>query len=249
MHYQDTSRKLQYMHLLDDEQLFFEYTFVLDDGTKATFSMDLDPDTLALKTQHRVFPEWTRLEVSQCPNCPLNKESSPYCPVALNMNDITSFFSSLFSYDMADVTIVTQHRMYKKRVAIQDSLSSLLGIVMATSGCPVLDKLRPMVRNHLPFATIKESLYRVISMYFMAQFMRSRHGLEPDWSLEGLADIYDEIKIVNQSFCDRLGRLFDKDANLNAIVILNCLAEFASLSIKQDLLDDFEQLFSAYLKD
>jgi hypothetical protein len=110
-----------------------------------------------------------------------------------------------------------------------------------------MDKLRPMVRNHLPFATIRENLYRVISMYFMAQYMRKRSGLEPDWTLDGLDQIYEEIKVVNQAFCERMGRLFEKDANLNAIVILNCLAEFASISIKQGMLDDYEQIFAAYL--
>lgn len=237
------------MESLNDDTLFFNYTFVLDDGTSKSFSIDLDPNTLAIQIEHTTFPEWARLEVSQCPNCPLDKETTPYCPIALNMQYITEFFSDLFSYEIADVTIETPDRTYKKRVAIQDSLSSLMGIVMVTSGCPVLDKLRPMVRNHLPFASVKENLYRVISMYFMAQFMRSRKNLEPDWTLDGLADIYDEIKIVNQSFCERLGRLFEKDANLNAIVILNCLAEFASLSIKQNLLDEFEPLFQAYLTD
>ncbi|TNE74703.1 hypothetical protein EP331_01040 [bacterium] len=237
------------MESFEDEKLYFNYTFVLEDGTSKSFTIDLDPDTLDIQVEHSTFPDWTRLEVSQCPNCPLTKEVTPYCPIALNMKHITEFFSGLFSYELADVTIVTPDRIYKKRVAIQDSLSSLMGIVMVTSGCPVLDKLRPMVRNHLPFASIKENLFRVISMYFMAQYMRSRKSLKPDWTLEGLADIYDEIKIVNQTFCERLGRLFEKDANLNAIVILNCLAEFASLSIKQNLLEDFESIFSAYLNE
>lgn len=237
------------MEELIDEPLFFNYTFELADGTSKTFAIQLDPNNLSLiKTQEAEPPAWTRLEVSQCPNCPLNASEHPYCPIALNLNDITSFFSDLFSYEMAKVTIETPDRTYMKHVAIQDALSSLMGIVMVTSGCPILDKLRPLVRNHLPFATIKENLFRVISMYFMAQYMKQRAGLEPEWSLDGLVEIYEEIKVVNQALCERMGLLFEKDANLNAIVILNCLAEFASLSIKQGMLDEFEDLFSAYLK-
>lgn len=237
------------MENLYDEALFFNYTFELEDGTLKTFDIELDPNTLSLLTKHdKPSSSWTKLDVNQCPNCPLTVDTHPHCPVAMNMSDITEFFDGLFSYEMAKVTIQTPDRSYIKHVAIQDALSSLMGIVMVTSGCPVMDKLRPLVRNHLPFATIKENLFRVISMYFMAQYMKKRANLTPEWDLDGLAEIYEEIKVVNQAFCERMGRLFEKDANLNAIVILNCLAEFASLSIKQGMLDEFEDLFSAYLK-
>lgn len=230
------------------DELFFNYTFELEDGTVKSFRIELNPDNLSIINTHQNdSPAWTYLEQSQCPNCPLSTQTHRYCPVAQNMDDITSFFSGLFSYEIAKVTIKTPDRTYIKTVAIQDALSSLMGIVMVTSGCPVMDKLRPMVRNHLPFATIRENLYRVISMYFMAQYMRKRSGKDPDWTLDGLDHIYEEIKVVNQAFCERMGRLFEKDANLNAIVILNCLAEFASISIKQGMLDDYEEIFKAYL--
>jgi len=236
------------MEELNFNELFFNYQFELEDGTNQSFKIELNPDNLSIIDRHQnKSPNWTLLEQNQCPNCPLSTETHKYCPVAQNMDDITSFFSGLFSYEVAKVTITTPDRTYVKSVAIQDALSSLMGIVMVTSGCPVMDKLRPMVRNHLPFATIRENLYRVISMYFMAQYMRKRNGLEPDWSLDGLDLIYEEIKVVNQAFCERMGRLFEKDANLNAIVILNCLAEFASISNKQGMLDDYEEIFGAYL--
>ena len=34
------------------------------------------------------------------------------------------------------------------------------GLIMATAGCPWTDRLRPMARFHLPFATEAETVYR-----------------------------------------------------------------------------------------
>lgn len=59
---------------------------------------------------------------------------------------------------------MTEERTYSKDTLLQQGLASLLGIVMTTSGCPVLEPLKPMVRFHLPFATLTETVYRMVSM-------------------------------------------------------------------------------------
>tara|TARA_B100000686_G_scaffold86198_1_gene93073 strand:- start:90 stop:251 length:162 start_codon:yes stop_codon:yes gene_type:complete len=48
----------------------------------------------------------------------------------------------------------TDERCYVEHTTMTEAVSSLLGIYMVTSGCPVMDKLRPMVRFHLPLATV-----------------------------------------------------------------------------------------------
>src|SRR5262249_45179319 len=84
--------------------------------------------------------------------------------------------------------------------------SSLIGIFMVTSGCPVMNKLRPMVDTHLPFMTSAESTYRVISMYLLAQFFRQRQGRKPDWALEGLLGVLEAAKETNAAFCPSASR-------------------------------------------
>ena len=132
---------------------------------------------------------------------------------------------------------------------MQQALSSLLGIYMVTSGCLVMDRLRPMVRFHLPFATLEETNYRVISMYLMAQYFRRKRGLRPDWELKGLVPIYEAIQTVNKSFLARLNELKGKDANANALVILDSFAGYVTFSINTDLLDEVEGLFKPYLEE
>lgn len=226
----------------------FTYTFSFENGSAKSFNVTLSKDTLSYQPHSSAPPpDWARLEVEQCPNCPLDVKEHKHCPVAANLHEVTDFFKTFFSYEKAEVSISSTERTYAKHVSVQEALSSLFGIIMSTSGCPILDQLRPLVNTHLPFATIKESLYRSVSMYLTAQFFRMRNDLEPDFSLEGLSKIYSDISVINHSFCDRLGVAFKKDANVNAVIILNCFAEFATISIDSNLLDEMESMFKPYL--
>ena len=118
---------------------------------------------------------------------------------------------------------------------------------MVTSGCEDLDKLRPMVRFHLPFASIEESVYRATSMYQLAQYMRTQHGLEPDYEMQELLGIYKKIHNINVHFVKRLQKATEKDANLNAVAILDTFSQMVPFGI-EDTLKNFEGLFSPYLK-
>lgn len=230
------------------EPICIEYTFSFTDNTKQSFRIDLDKSTSYITTS-KLKPDWAKLLNDQCPNCPLDLEKHEFCPVALNMSDLTDFFKDVFSYTEAKIEIKTRDRSYFKETSVQDGLSAMYGIVMVTSGCPILDKLRPMVKTHLPFSTTRESLYRALSMYLTAQFLRKKKGLHANLSIDGLLDIYSEISIVDRAFCNRMANHFDRDANINAVVILNSFAEFTTLSIKEDYLEELESLFSAYFKE
>lgn len=230
------------------DPITFHYTFRFDDGATKTFDIHLDSQTLSLIPQAKAAPpEWTELTCKQCPNCPLDTARTPHCPVAFNLADVMHFFQESVSFEEVEVTIQTHERTYSKRVPLQHGLSSLLGIYMVTSGCPVLDKLKPMVRFHLPFANPEETQYRVLSMYLLAQYFVQRHGGTPDWELTQLQSIYREIQIVNKAFCDRLRTLHGADAAPNAIVILDTFATGITFNLDRDALDKTERLFAAYL--
>lgn len=189
------------------------------------------------------------MEHSICEDCPLRDSGIEHCPVALNLSDLVSGFSDVLSYEEADVIIETPERTYlKEGVSVQQGLSSILGIVMVTSGCPDLNFLRPMVQSHLPFATIKETAYRACSMYLLAQFTRERQGLEADWSMHGLAYIYRRIDQINRALVKRLQSASKQDASLNAVVILDTFAQMVPMTI-EGTLNDLENLFWPYLAE
>ena len=140
----------------------------------------------------------------------------------------------------------TQERKYLKKVPLQTGLSSLLGIYMVTTGCPILEKLKPMVRYHLPFASMEETTYRSVTMYLLAQFFLYRRGNKPDWNLDNLGEIYNDIQIVNKNVCDKLQEIISRDAAANALLKLDYSALYISLRLNQNILDEIESYFNAY---
>ena len=228
--------------------LRFLYRFRFPNGQTKEFEIGLDRDTLALVSGTGPKPpDWTKLSYKQCTNCPLNEREHPDCPVAVNLSGVMEFFRTAASIETLEVEIVTEARTYKKQETLQQALGSLVGIIMVTSGCPVLDQLRPLVRTHLPFATLEETHYRVISMYLLAQYFLHQSGHEPDWTLQGLPKIYDEIQTVNRCFNERISGVQSGDAASNALVVLNCKADYTNILLSEADLNQIKKLFSAYL--
>ena len=233
---------------MDNKPIYFNYVFKFSGGVEKRFDVRLDSGTLNLIRQPKEsYPEWADLNFFKCPNCTIDEEKYKNCPIVESIVDVIDFFKNSASYEEVDVSIETEARTYFKHTTHQKSVSPLIGIYMVTSGCPVMDKLKPMVRYHLPFATEDETRYRVISMYLIAQYFIHRKGGEPDWDLKNLVKIYDEVRVVNKSFSKRLSNIKIEDASINALIILDCFADFVKFSISKDMLDDMKTLFKAYL--
>ncbi|MEW5847481.1 MAG: hypothetical protein AB2A00_01660 [Myxococcota bacterium] len=233
---------------MDAQTITYRYLFTFRDGRHREFVVNLDPDTLALKTPPRANPpEWTRMDTFRCHHCPLPQDTA-HCPMAVALEDLIEFFAQSLSYEEAEVSVEGGGRTIMKHTSVQAGMSSLLGLYMATAGCPVMDMLRPMSRFHLPFASLDETKYRAISMYLTAQFFRARHGLPADWELKDLARIYADVREVNLNICQKLSNRKVKDASLNAVSILDTFAEFTRASIDYDMLEELEGLFAPYLK-
>lgn len=225
-----------------------KYRFHFPGDQNESFDLALDPADLSYQPAASTeTPEWTRLENNKCPNCPLNEKDSPHCPVARNLAPMISRFINRLSYEEVDVEVITAGREYRKHISLQKAISSLFGVVMSTSGCPVLDKMRPMVMTHLPFSELEEARYRSISMYLLAQLFRARKGLAPDWELKGLETIYAAVTLVNRAFIGRLHAVpLLEDASLNAIIGLDCFC-LSNERFMNRSLEKLERLFQMYL--
>ncbi len=224
------------------------YRFIFSNGEQKEFLVELDRKSLHLIPRGvKKTYDWAEISFHRCPRCTLNEKQYQYCPIALNMTDLIEFFKGANSQETVDVEIETRERKYVKTTTIQSGLSSIMGIYMVTTGCPIMEKLKPMVRFHLPFASDEETRYRAISMYLMAQFFLNKKGRRLDLNLTNLVKIYDDIRVVNNHFCERLQHFRVEDASINAVVILDCFANSVIFSINEDALEEFEQLFSAYL--
>lgn len=222
------------------------YALKFADGSATALAVVLDDVTLERRLEPRAAPDWTRLGFHQCPNCPLRPETSPTCPLALSLVDVIEAFGGHASIEPVDVEVSTVERRVLHRTTLQRALGSLMGVIMATSGCPRTAYFRPMARFHLPFATEAETVYRAASMYALAGFFIARHGGTPDTGFDGLMRIYREIQTVNQAVAGRLRAAVTQDASINAVVLLEMLARGVPYSI-EDALVELEPLYGAYL--
>jgi len=233
----------------ENKNLVFSYSFRYSDGTIKKLAIELDNNTLSYINKVDSPPVWAKLENSRCPNCELDPIENKYCPIAKNLTGLIEMFHDSDSSEKVEITLKSQERTYTKTSTIQRGLSSLIGIIMASSGCSILDKLRPLVRYHLPLASLDETRFRVISMYLIAQYYRKENGLEPDWKLNDLSKLYAEIQIVNKFFCDRLIAMNMEDASTNALTILNCFANYIPFSLTEDLLSNMDSSFKIFLQE
>jgi hypothetical protein len=215
----------------------YKYILKLEDGREKVISINLDPLTLKADPAVGEAPDWARLDHCKCPICPYDRGELEFCPVARNLADITRAFSGCASTLRAEARVETRERIYIKETSLQSALSSIIGVYMATSGCPVLEILRPMARHHLPFATLEETAHRSVSSYLLQQYFRRKKGLEPDWELKKLAEGYKAIEVVNKAMVERVRRASELDANYNALIILDAFAKMVPLTIDRAVQD------------
>jgi len=228
----------------DQDLIKFKYSFIFADGRTIDFSISLDAHNLNYVADDNDVPaEWAKLENGQCPNCTLHSAKIDYCPVCLRIHNILNAFLNTASYEKVKVIVQAAERVYSSDTTIQKGLSSMLGIYMVTCGCPILSQIKPMVRYHLPFASLEDTIYRAASSYLLRQYFLHIKGEEADWNLKGLVDIYRQIQTVNIGLMERFRALAKKDASVNAMVLLDIFAKELPYSIEESL-KELEYLFS-----
>ncbi|HEX7572339.1 MAG TPA: hypothetical protein VF514_04550 [Bacteroidota bacterium] len=225
------------------------YSFKLPDGSEEGFHLRLDPETLELRGgTPAVSPEWTKLDFHQCPNCPLKVEEHPDCPLALRLVNLVQRFDGLLSHERVDMEVVTEERTITQKTTAQRGISSLMGLVIAASGCPHTAVFRPMARFHLPLASNEETVYRATAMYLLAQYFLKKEGAPSDPGLDGLSRIYENIQIINVAIAERLRAATTTDSSVNAIVVLDVYAKTAELVIGGSL-ERIRYIFAPYFQN
>lgn len=242
-----SNKKSKGMKTEPGDVLKYRYTFIFQNGREKVFEILLDKKTLnIIRQSSEEPPEWARYENFECAEAECAKRHNDYCPLAVNMQDILQFFSDIPSYEKVTIRAEANERIYMKETSVQSGVGSLLGLIMPTSGCPVLAKLKPLVRFHLPFASIEETEFRVFSMYLLAQYVLMRQGREPDWEMKNLKDVYEQILRINRNVSSKIADLENKDASINAVVALDNFAQFVKSSLDESDLSDIEQLFKEW---
>lgn len=209
--------------------------------------MHLDPHTLEqTEPMALAASPWTQLEFHQCSNCPLKASEHPYCPAALNLQALEEGFTDMWSYDALEVEVITSEHTVSATTTAQKGASSLLGLMMATCGCPHTAYFKPMARFHTPLANEENTIYRASSMYLLAQYFVNKDGQKADLELSGLIEIYQQLRIINRTLAERLRANSQKDTALNAVVLLDLLAKTLPYCIDDDM-SEIRYLFEPFL--
>jgi hypothetical protein len=229
------------------ETIGIQYAFRLPDGRQEVFALRLDAESLELvNTVPDTLPDWAKLDCHQCPHCTLDISTHPYCPVASRLSDVVTQFANILSYDRVRVEVITAERAIWQDTSAQIGVGSLMGLIIAASGCPYMVFFRPMARFHLPFATDEETVCRSVSMFLLGQYFVRKAGGQPDMDLKRLKDIYRQVKLINACILDRLRIVAQKDSTLNAVITLDVFAQGIMFGI-EDSLEDMRQVFAPYL--
>ncbi|RAU20927.1 hypothetical protein CU669_15985 [Paramagnetospirillum kuznetsovii] len=187
-------------------------------------------------------PSWAKLPYNRCSNCTLSDDCE-YCPAALGIAMFLPLFESRVSHEKTVVEVETAQRTIVAKTTFQSGMASLIGLVCATSGCPLTQFLRPMARFHMPFAEEQETLYRSFASWLlMSHVQQTLSGQGGAVSLDGLKTKYQHLSVMNASLAERLRAGVKRDAALNAVIILDLFAQIAPDNID----GGFEDIMEAF---
>lgn len=219
------------------------YRFTFGDGRREEFAVRLEPTPFE---PLGALPPWTALDFNRCCHCPLDETLHAHCPVAVRLVQPVAQLGDVLSYDRVKVEVFSDERTTTQETTAQTGLSSMMGLVIATSGCPHTAYFRPMARFHLPFASEEETVYRAATMYLLGQYFRGRAGGEVDTGFDGLREIYQNMQTLNREMARRLRAASKEDSTVNAIVLLDMFTMSLQLAV-DGALDELRHLFSPYL--
>lgn len=231
------------------DPLTIRYRFEVEGGSKQEFTVALDPKTFLAPPPQAELPAWTRLDFHQCPNCPLSAGPGAMCPAAAQLPRLLGAFDDLLSYAVARVEVTTPQRTVTQDTTIQRGVGALMGLLMATSGCPLTAFFRPMARFHLPFADEEETLFRATSTFLLAHhFLSRKKGTPPPGTVEGLSRIYGEVHKMNKAMADRIRAATTTDASVNALIVLDMFTVLLPMEVESHL-SSLEEVFSSLLEE
>lgn len=220
-----------------------EYRLRFEDGSDMIHEVVLESDGNIPATRGTMaYPEWARLAFNRCLHCELEPDVERYCPVATRLAPLVEKLQGHHSFEPVYLGVHTAERDISANTSLQRAMSSLFGLIIASSGCPHTRFLMPMARFHLPMADEQETLYRVASMYLLSQYFARREGARVEMDLAGLGEKYAALQAMNRALAERLRKTSREDASINAVVLLDLLAKYVPEDIDASL-DDIRAWF------
>lgn len=218
------------------------YKFFASQNDQISVELKFDEKTYKIQLpEDAPRPDWTRLEFERCPNCNL-PDAETHCPAAVALAQFLPEFESRVSYEKAVVEVDMPTRTVVSKTTFQHGMAALIGLVMASSGCPRTRFLRPMARTHLPFATDQETVFRTLAVHLLGQYVAKGSGAPMPLSFGDLKEYYHQLSKVNNAMSERIRAAIKRDAAVNAVIILESFTMIAPENIDYGF-EDIQELF------
>ena len=223
--------------------IHIQYIFRFQDGREETFQMAFNPKNMDLIASDLQPPAtWTALGFQQCEHCPLQASDTRVCPPAHHLQDAVNRLGQELSFTEVSLEVTSAERTLITQTNMASAFASMMGLIMATTGCPYTTFFKPMARMHLPLASETETAFRALATYLIGQHFSN----QSEDNLNGLEAVYRDMEKVNSGFARRLqasGLLVE----INSLVKLDIHAKNLSEFLKESL-EDLAPLFEDYLK-
>ncbi|MFT7371868.1 MAG: hypothetical protein ACI9T9_000547, partial [Oleiphilaceae bacterium] len=167
--------------------------------------------------------------------CPLKVSDTEVCPAAFDIQDVIEDFQSKPANQKVNINVIASDRSYSKRTNVEEGLRSLMGLILATSKCPILSQLKPMAIHHMPFSSSNEFILRSVSVYLLQQYFEYRGERTPDWDLKGLISRNKQLQLVNQALWQRIHLDNNNDSNLKTLLSFFSMSSSVSVSLETQL--------------
>lgn len=222
------------------------YTFIFDNDTRFLFEID-EEDPPASRPSPEQIPPWMELSRFRCDICSIPRNSRQDCPAARALWPVVRAFDLHLSHEMVQLLVEREETTLQAHVSTQHAIRSMVGLLLPLSDCPVMRRLRPMTNFHLPLADRDHTAFRFMGMHLIAQYIRKIDGKKPDWDMLGLLDLLAKLREVNAKLAQRLRAATTEDATVNALIILDSMADSVELSLEVSL-KRLRPMFEAYLE-
>lgn len=201
---------------------YIQYELIYPNGHQNSYSIEINPQSLEHAPPVDPPPDWCRLEVHQCDICPLQSNTTPFCPLATRIAPLLAF-EGREHHEAVTAKVTRDSTTIISETTTQDAYRSLIGLLIATSGCPHTRFFKPMAWFHLPFSTQEETFFRACATFLLFQFFNDDDS-EDGGYFSDLKAVYENIHRVNLGIAERLRETQSSDSALNAIVVLDVFA-------------------------
>lgn len=153
-----------------------EYRITLDDQHQLNYRTSWSGTTTRRRLpQRRAGRAWNTIAAATA--CSI-ANATAIVRAAVDPYKVIEDFRNLPAFRKAGICVRTPSASTPAQAGLEEGLRALIGLIMASSACPLLAPLRPMAQ-HLPFASNQEFVLVVVPPYLMRQYFNFREGGMP----------------------------------------------------------------------